>query len=131
MMKRNFLILFAICLLTLWMTNAVSAQSYNRIAEKKITLTKGKKLIIKGEIRDSDEIAYQFKARAGQRLTVKVIGRDADFSIYAVHSFDAEIIAQDTQTFSGKLPDFIDGKCEIVVHSNYKVADYRLEITLK
>ncbi len=130
-MKKNILILFAICVLTLLMSNAISAQSYNRIAEKKITLTKGKKLIIKGEIRDSDEISYQFKARAGQKLTIKIIGRDADFVLYALHSFDVETIAEDTQSWSGILPDFVDGKCEIVVHSNYKVASYRLEITLK
>lgn len=130
-MKKNVLILFAICLLTLLMSNAVSAQSYNRIAEKKITLTKGKKLIIKGEIRDSDEISYQFKARAGQKLTIKVIGRDADFVLYALHAFDVEPIAEDTQSWSGTLPNNVDGKCEIVIHSNYKIADYRLEITLK
>ena len=130
-MKKSFLILFAICALTIFLTNAVSAQSYNRIAEKKITLTKGKKLVIKGEIRDSDEISYQFKARAGQKLTVKVIGRDADFVLYALHSFDVEPIVEDTQFWSGTLPNNVDGKCEIVVHSNYKVADYRLEITLK
>lgn len=130
-MKKNVLILFAVCVLTLLINNAVSAQSYNRIAEKKITLVKGKTRIIKGEIRDSDEIAYQFKARAGQRLMIKVTGRDADFSIYAKHEFDVEIIAQDTQSWTGTLPDFVDGKCEIVVHSNYKVADYKLQITLK
>ena len=130
-MKRNVLILFAICVLTLLMSNAVSAQSYNRIAEKKITLTKGKKLVIKGEIRDSDEISYQFKARAGQKLTVKIFGKDADFVLYALHSFDVEAIAGDTKFWSGTLPKKVDGKCEIVVHSNYKVADYRLEITLK
>lgn len=130
-MKKHVLILFAVCLLMFLLTNEVSAQSYNRIAEKKITLVKGKTLIIKGEIRDSDEIAYQFKARAGQKITIKVIGRDADFSIYAKHEFDVEIIAQDTQSWTGTLPDFVDGKCEIVVHSNYKVADYKLQITLK
>ncbi len=130
-MKKGFLILFVIFALTIFSTNAVSAQRYNRIAEKKINLVKGKKLVIKGEIRDSDEIAYQFKARKGQRITVKVIGKDAEFTMYAVFEFDVMPIAEETQSFSGKLPDFVDGKCEIVVHSNYKVADYRLEITLK
>ena len=127
-MKKNLLVLLAICLLT---TVAVSAQSYNRIKEKKITLVSGKKLVLNGEVRDSDEISYQFKARAGQKLTVKVIGRDADFVLYALHSFDVEAIAEDKQFWSSKLPNLVDGKCEIVVHSNYKVASYRLEITLK
>ena len=130
-MKKNVLILFTICVLTFLMSNAVSAQSYNRITEKKITLVKGKTLIIKGEIRDSDEIAYQFKARAGQRLTVKVIGRDADCSVYAIYEFDAETLSEDTQSFSGILPDHDFKRLEIVVHSNYKVADYKLQITLK
>jgi hypothetical protein len=126
-MKKGLFILVVIFLL---MTGVVSAQSYNRIAEKKINPVKGKKLIIKGEIRDSDEISYQFKARKGQKITIKIIGRDADFVLYALHSFDVEPIAEDTHSWSGTLPDFVDGKCEIVVHSNYKVADYRLEILI-
>jgi hypothetical protein len=127
-MKKNLLFLIGIGLMTLVLTGAVSAQ-YNQ-TEKRINVVSGKKLIIKGAVRDTDEISYVFMARAGQKLTVKVIGRDADFTIFAIHAFDAEQIAEDTQLWSKTLPDLVDGKCSITVHSNYKVADYRLEILL-
>jgi len=129
-MKKNFLILFAVCLSVL-LINSVSAQHYNRISEKRITLVKGKKLILKGAVRDGDEVAYRFKGGAGQRITVRIIGRDADFSAYLIYGLDARLIVENTQSWSGALPSGFDGNCEIAVHSNYKVADYRLEILLK
>jgi hypothetical protein len=130
-MKKNFLILFAVCVLALLMTNTVSAQLYNRVSEKKIKLVKGTKLVLTGEVRDSDEVAYQFKARPTQTITVKLTGRDADFSFYVMYELDVHLIAENTQSWSGKLPSDFKGNCEIVVHSNYKVASYRLEILLK
>lgn len=130
-MKKNFLILFAVCLLALLAANETSAQAYNRVSEKRITPVKGKTLVLSGAVRDGDEVVYRFKARAGQRVTVKIIGRDADFSVYLNYGLDAEMVAQDTKSWSGKMPPEFNGNCEIAIHSNYKVADYRLEILLK
>lgn len=130
-MKRKFLVLFAVCLLALLTTNSASAQAYNRVSEKKITPVKGKKLILRGAVRDGDEVVYRFKARGGQNLTIKLIGRDADFSFYAVQGLDAQLIVQDTKSWSGKLPPAFNGSGEIAIHSTYKVANYRLEILLK
>jgi hypothetical protein len=130
-MKKKFLILFAVCLLAWLTTNEVSAQSYKRVSEKSIAPVKGKKLVLKGLVRDGDEAVYRFKARAGRQVTVKIIGRDADFSVYLNYGLDAELVAQDTKSWSGKMPPEFNGTCEIAVHSNYKVADYRLEILLQ
>lgn len=130
-MKKSLLILFAACLLIGLTASAASAQTYNRIAEKKIKPVKGKKLIIKGEIRDSDEIAYRFNARGGRKITIRVIGRDAEFSFYAIGEFDAEPIAEEKHSWTGTLPETMDERWEIVVHSNYKVADFQLEILIK
>lgn len=129
-MKKKFLILLAVCLLAVLLTHETSAQSDNRV-NKKITPVKGKTLVLKGAVRDGDEVVYRFKARAGQRVTVKIIGRDADFSVYLNYGLDAELLAQETKSWSGKMPAEFNGNCEIAVHSNYKVADYRLEILLK
>lgn len=129
-MKKNILIISIGCLVVFMLTGTSFAQNYNR-KEKRITVVNGKKQIIKGAVRDTDEIAYSFKARAGQRLTVRVVGRDADFKLNILHSFDFEPLAEDTKFWSGRLPANVDGKLEIVVHSNYKVADYQLEILLK
>ena len=130
-MRKTLLILFAICLSVWLMTDEVSAQSYNRVSEKNIKVVKGKKLVLTGAVGDGDEVLYRFRARAGQRVAVKIIGRDSDFSIYLNYGLDVESVAQDTKSWSGTMPREFDGHCEIGVHSTYKVADYRLEILLR
>jgi hypothetical protein len=130
-MRKTFLSLLAICLSAWLMTDSVLAQSYNRVSEKNVRVVRGKKLVLTGAVRDGDEVLYRFKARAGQRVTVKVIGRDADFSVSLNHGLDVEPVAQETKSWSGTMPAEFDGHCEIGVHSTYKVANYRLEISLK
>lgn len=130
-MKKTLLILFAICLSAWLMTDEVSAQSYNRVSEKNIKVVRGKKLILTGTVRDGDEVLYRFRARAGQRITVKVIGRDSDFTVYLNHGLDVETVANDTKSWSGTMPREFNGHCEIGVHSTYKLAHYRLEISLR
>ena len=110
---------------------AASPQSYNRVSEKRITLVKGRKLVLRGAVRDGDEVAYRFKARAGQRIAIKLSGRDADFSFYLISGLDAQLVVQDTKSWSGRMPSGFNGNGEIAVHSTYKVANYRLEILLK
>ena len=126
-MRKIFLTLTAICL-SICLPGEVSAQSYNRVSERNVKLVRGKKLILRGSVRDGDEVVYRFKARAGQRITIKVIGRDADFTVYLNHGLDVEPVAQDTKSWSGTMPPEFDGHCEIGVHSTYKVAAYRLEV---
>jgi hypothetical protein len=99
--------------------------------KKNIKLVRGKKRVLTGAVRDGDEVVYRFRARAGQRVTVKIIGRDSDFSVYLNYGLDVESVAQDTRSWSGTMPPEFSGHCEIGVHSTYKVADYRLEISLK
>ena len=113
------------------MSYEISAQSYNRVSEKNIKVTRGKKLVLTGAVRDGDEVVYRFRARAGQRVTIKIIGRDADFSVSLNYGLDVETVANETKSWSGTMPREFDGHCEIGVHSTYKVADYRLEILLK
>ena len=127
-MTKTFLILFTIGLSAWLMAAEVSAQSYNRVSEKNVRVVKGKKLVLTGSVRDGDEVLYRFRARAGQRVTVKVIGRDADFTIYLNYGLDVEPVAQETKSWSGTMPREFDGHCEIGVHSTYKLASYRLEI---
>lgn len=131
LMRKTFVVLIAICLSVWLMTGDVSAQSYNRVSEKNVKVVRGKKLVLTGTVRDGDEVLYRFRARAGQRVTVKIIGRDADFTVYLNHGLDVEPVAQETKSWSGAMPREFNGHCEIGVHSTYKVADYRLEILLK
>ena len=64
-------------------------------------------------------------------MTVKVTGRDADFSVYLNHGLDLEPVANETKSWTGTMPPEFNGHCEIGVHSTYKVADYRLEILVR
>ena len=130
-MRKTVVVLFAICLSTWLMSDEVSAQTYNRVSEKNIKVVKGKKLVLTGAVRDGDEVIYRFRARAGQRVTVKIIGRDSDFSVSLNYGLDVESVANNTKSWSGTMPPEFNGHCEIGVHSTYKVADYRLEISLK
>lgn len=130
LMRNTFLILFAIGLSAWLMTGEVSAQTYNRVSEKSVRVVRGKKLVLTGSVRDGDEVLYRFRARAGQKITVKVIGRDADFTVYLNYGLDVEPVATETKSWTGTMPREFDGHCEIGVHSTYKLADYRLEILM-
>jgi len=130
-MKKIFSISIAICLSASLLSADVSAQSYNRVSEKTVKVVKGKKLVLTGAVRDGDEVVYRFRARAGQRVTIKIIGRDADFTVYLNHGLDVESVAQEIKSWSGTMPREFNGHCEIGIHSTYKVADYRLEILLR
>jgi len=130
-MKKIFSISIAICLSASLLSADVSAQSYNRVSEKTVKVVKGKKLVLTGAVRDGDEVVYRFRARAGQRVTIKIIGRDADFTVYLNHGLDVEPVAQEIKSWSGTMPREFNGHCEIGIHSTYKVADYRLEILLR
>ena len=112
-------------------TESVSPQTYNRVSEKTVKPIRGKKLVLTGAVRDGDEVLYRFRARAGQRVTVSVVGRDADFTAYLNYGLDVEAVASDTKSWSLTMPREFNGHCEIALHSTYKLADYRLEILLK
>ena len=129
-MIKIVVLLFAVCLSAWVMSYEVSAQTYNRVSEKNIRVVKGKKLVVTGAVRDGDEVVYRFRARAGQKVTVKITGRDADFSVSLNHGLDVEPVANETKSWSGTMPAEFNGHCEIGVHSTYKVANYRLEILL-
>ena len=127
-MKKLLIAIFSVaCLLT----SDVSAQSYNRVSEKTVKVVRGKKLVLAGAVRDGDEVVYRFRARAGQRVTVKITGRGADFTVYLNHGLDVEPVAQEVKSWTGTMPREFNGHCEIGIHSTYKVANYRLEILLR
>lgn len=110
---------------SLLLTNFANAQ------DKNIKLVMGRKTVIKGEVSNKKDRTYFFKAKEGRNFTIKLIGRDAVFTLFAQHNFDAETIVEETQSWSGKLPNADSGKYAIRLCSNYKVASYTLEITLK
>ena len=128
-MKKKLTILFVLTVLCLLTTNFVSAQ--NPPLEKRIKLVKGHKLILKGDVYEGDDFYYNFKARSGQTLTVKLIGRDADFIINTNDGTEVYPISKATKSWSGKLPYDNTNEYSIMLTSNYKSASYRLEIMLR
>ena len=128
-MKKKWTILFVLTVLCLLTTNFVSAQ--NAPLEKRIKLVKGQKLVLKGNVYEGDDFYYNFKARSGQTLTVKLIGRDADFIINTNDGTEVYPISKATKSWSGKLPYDNTNEYSIMLTSNYKSASYRLEIMLR
>ena len=124
----KIVLLFGITILFLLTANFVSAQ--NAPLEKRIKLVSGRKLVLKGQVYEGDDFSYNFKARKGQTLTVKLTGRDADFT---VNTLDQEVypITKVTKFWSGKLPEDNTNEYSIKLTSNYKSASYTLEVTLR
>ena len=72
-MKKKITIILVTLLMCLGISGSAAAQA------RMIRLVKGHKVILKGTVREGDEKNYIFMAKEGQRLTVRVIGRDAVF----------------------------------------------------
>ena len=124
-MKKKLATLFAalgFCLLT---TNFAAAQ------DQRIRLVKGRKIILKGEVSDRGDKTLIFRANKGQRLTIKLIGRDADFVLSGGTAGSVEEYTGETKFWSGKLPPSDDNEYYIRLISNYKVASYTIEIRLQ
>lgn len=102
--------------------------------DRKIRPIKGKKIIVNGSVANERYRTYFFKAREGQRVSIKVTGdAAAHFTLFAQHSFDAEPFGEETgmASWSGKLPRADAGEYAIRLGSYFKVARYRLEILLR
>ena len=123
------MISIAIMMLALLTPSLVSAQ--DAPLEKRIKLVKGRKLVLKGAVYEGDDLYYKFKARSGQTLTVKLIGRDADFKVNTNDGIEVYPISKFTKSWSGKLPYDNTDEYSILLTSNYKSASYRLEILLR
>lgn len=128
-MKKKLMILIGMIMFSLLTTNFVSAQGGP--TEKRIKLVKGHKLVLKGSVYEGDDFYYNFKARSGQTLSVKLVGRDADFTVNTNDGTEVYPISKVTKSWSGKLPYDNTNQYSIMLTSNYKSASYTLEITLR
>lgn len=123
-MKVKITIIFAAVATFLLLADAAAGQA------KMIRLVKGKKTVVTGNVRDGDEKHYLFNAKEGQRITVRVIGRDAVFSLFGGAVWSEKFV-DEKQFWTGRLPAGDDDQYAMVLTSFYKVAGYRLEITLR
>ena len=70
---------FVLTVLFLLTANIVSAQKPPYY--KRIKLVNGHKTILKGKVYEGYGFNYEFDAKGGQTLTVKLIGRDVFFTV--------------------------------------------------
>jgi len=82
-------------------------------------------------VSDRAERSYIFKAKKGQQLTVKLVGRDAVFILSGGTAGSVEDYTEETKSWSGKLPPSDDNEYYIRLSSYHKVASYTLEVLLK
>ena len=125
-MKKKLLVLFAALVLCPFITIPVSAQ------DKNIRLVKGKQLVLKGKSDGPAEHSYFFRAKKGQNITIRLIGKNVIFVLYARRDSDPEMISDEVTYWTDKLPWADAGEYEIRVNVYHvEVKNYTLKITLK
>jgi hypothetical protein len=100
---------------------------------KNINLQKGKKTVLKGQVRKGGERLYTFEAEKGQTLNVRLLStqKKAIFSVNLQSREEYEIIEDNRTEWSGILPESESGIYSIAVKSNKGLQVFTLEITLK
>ena len=100
---------------------------------KSINLPKGKKVVLKGQVRAGGERLYTFEAKKGQRLTVRLISanKNAVFNVNVQYRIDTELIDEEKTEWSGLLPEAESGLYSIAVTTSAGTARYTLAITLR
>ena len=89
---------------------------------------------VKGQVSpEGDRYLYFFKARRGQRLTVRLVSDDGNAvcDVMSHGQFDANPVAENTVDWRGRLPEADAGEYSIEVRSTGGLARYVLEVTVR
>ena len=94
------------------------------------------RLVKKGVVRyrsEGNRYLYFFKARKGQRLTVRLVSDDGNAvcDVMSHGQFDANPVVEETVDWTGRLPEADAGEYSVEVRSTGGLAKYVLEITIK
>lgn len=133
-MKNKLTISFVLTVLFLLTANMVSAQKPPYY--KWVKLVDGHKTVFQGRVYEDYGYNYQFNAKAGQTLTVKLIGRNVTFTVNAYDMEPNEFTPEGT-SWSGKLIRNHTGQYAIALKMQSESliyphsSNYRLEVTLK
>lgn len=104
---------------------------------KFVDLAKGKKVVLKGQVRPGGVRFYAFNAKPGQNLTARLISanRRAVFSIDVIYNIAepivSDVIEEGKTSWSGRLPELNSELFGIGVTTPRGQAAYRLEVTLR
>lgn len=89
---------------------------------------------VKGQVSpEGNRYLYFFKARKGQRLTVRVTSDDGNAvcDVMSHGLFDVNPVVENTADWTGRLPEADEGEYSIEVRSTGGLARYVLEVTIK
>src|SRR5918997_2876943 len=89
---------------------------------------------VKGQVSpEGDRYLYFFKARKGQRLTVRLVSDDGNAvaDVMGHGQFDANPVVENTVDWTGRLPEADAGEYSIEVRSTGGLAKYVLEIIVR
>ena len=133
--KTQLTLAFLVAALVLLTVNIASAQKppYYRW----IKLVDGQKKVFRGRVYEDHGYNYQFNARAGQIITVKLIAKDTTF---AIHAYDLDpndqLTPDDTscsytliRNHTGQYAIALKMTSESLIYPHFST--YRLEVTLK
>jgi hypothetical protein len=82
---------------------------------------------------EGDRYLYFFRARKGQRLTVRLASDDGNAvcDVFGHGQFDANPVVEETVDWTGRLPAADAGEYSIEVRSTGGLARYTLEVTIR
>jgi len=113
---------------------AVPASAQEQVI-KRLRFTRGSSSkTVKGQVSpEGNRYLYFFKARKGQRLTVRLVSDDGNAvcDVMSHGQFDANPVVEETVDWTGRLPEADAGEYSVEVRSTGGLAKYVLEITIK
>ena len=124
----------ALALSLLVLLAAIPASAQEQVI-KRLRFTRGSSSkTVKGQVSpEGNRYLYFFKARKGQRLTVRLVSDDGNAvcDVMSHGQFDANPVVEETVDWTGRLPEADAGEYSIEVRSTGGLAKYVLEITIK
>lgn len=124
----------ALLALALLLPAAVTASAQEQVI-KRLRFARGSSSkVVKGRVSpDGDRYLYFFKARKGQRLTVRLVSDDGNAvcDVMSHGKFDANPVVENTADWTGRLPEADAGEYSVEVRSTGGLARYVLEIIIK
>jgi hypothetical protein len=120
--------------LALLLLGAVPASAQEQVI-KRLRFARGSSSkIVKGQVSpEGNRYLYFFKARKGQRLTIRLVSDDdnAVCDVMSHGQFDANPVVENTVDWTGRLPEADAGEYSIEVRSTGGLARYVLEVSVR
>src|SRR5215207_5093900 len=120
--------------LALLVLAAVPASAQEQVI-KRLRFTRGSSSkTVKGQVSpEGNRYLYFFKARKGQRLTVRLVSDDGNAvcDVMSHGRFDANPVVEGTADWAGRLPAADAGEYSIEVRSTGGLARYTLAVTIR